>query len=137
MSVALLYMNVSIGCVLETTVCIRLTVSITGSWLRVIAPDVLTSAAPRHCTYACNVDGLVLQGVAGRGVAARVLLEHGYPQGDGHGLQAGQAVQPLARVAGVAVGLVDDLRNPVEVNVLPVETINEQYINDQLPVNNQ
>lgn len=96
--------------------------------------SVSTSAAPGHGAYTGNVDRLVLQRVAGRGVAARVLLEHRNPQGDGDGLQAGGAVHPLARVAGVAVGLVDDLRNPVEVNVLPVERT-RQYVNAPLNTN--
>jgi len=99
-------------------------VSIFYHWLLVlhhVTTPVLASAASRRGTYTGDVDGLVLQGVAGCGVAARVLLEDGYPQVDGDGLQAGLAVHPLARVAGVTVCLVDDLRNPVEVDVLPVE----------------
>lgn len=93
------------------------------------------SATPRRGAYTGDFDGLVLQGVAGRGVAARVLLEDGDPQGDGDGLQAGRAVHPLAGVAGVAVGLVDNLRNPVEVDVLPVDRRRQLKTNNQLQTN--
>ena len=81
------------------------------------------SAAPGHGADAGDVDGLVLQGVAGPGEAGRVPLQDRHPQGDGDGLQAGRALHALAGVAGVAVGLVDDPGDPVQVNVLPVEGI--------------
>ena len=64
-------------------------------------------------------DELKLQGVAGRGEAVGVFLEDGHPQGHGDGLQAKSVVEPPAGMAGVAAGLVDDLRHSVQVDVLP------------------
>jgi len=79
------------------------------------------SAVPGDGTYTSDGDQLKVQGVAGRGEAAGVLLEHRHPQGHGDGLQAEGRVQAPAGVAGVAAGLVDDLRHPVQVDVLPGE----------------
>lgn len=73
---------------------------------------------PRDGTQAGHGDELVLQGVGGCGEAAGVLLEDRHPQGHRDGLQAQAVVQAPARVARVAAGLVDHLRNPVQVDVL-------------------
>ncbi|TNN43189.1 hypothetical protein EYF80_046600 [Liparis tanakae] len=82
---------------------------------------ILSKAVPGDGTYTRDGDELKVQGVAGRGEAAGVLLEHRHPQGHGDGLQAEGRVQAPAGVAGVAAGLVDDLRHPVQVDVLPGE----------------
>lgn len=79
------------------------------------------SAVPGESTNARYGDELKVQRVAGCWEAVGIFLEDGHPEGHGDGLQTERVLQPVAGVSGVAAGLVDDLRHPVQVNVLSVE----------------
>lgn len=70
-------------------------------------------AQTRHCNE------LIVHGVAGGGEAGGVLLQDRHPQRHRDGLQAVAAVQTRAGVSAVAAGLVDHLRDAVQVDVLP------------------
>ena len=72
-------------------------------------------------TYTSYGDELKLQRVAGCWETVGVLLEDRHLQGHGYGLQTKSSVQPSAGVAGVAAGLMDDLRHTVQVDILPGE----------------
>lgn len=76
---------------------------------------------PGDGTYTGDSDEFKFQRVAGCGEAAGVLLEDRHLQGHGDGLETKSVVQPPAGVTGVAAGLMDDLRDPVQVDVLPDE----------------
>lgn len=79
------------------------------------------SAVPGESTYARYGDELKVQRVAGCWEAVGIFFEDGHPEGHGDGLQTERVLQPITRVSGVAAGLVDDLRHPVQIDVLSVE----------------